>query len=257
MVKKMPCHIYEEIVLKKLVEIVSRSRCDCIALSGGIDTSTVLLATKLAGLNLRGYVVVYRGGIPRDLPYTIYISKHLGVDVEYVFIDYNDVENLIENVIECIGRENIDTHGDGGCIEIRNDIVFYTVLKRARDDGCRCVFVGSGGDEVFAGYSFMLSLREDELIKTIEKMSRGRFPELQIAKCLGIEVSAPLINPELVDIAMEIPIDCIRSQLMKGKEVLRSILNSYGLHIVGGRVKVPAEEGAGTREICRSILDNY
>jgi len=257
MVKKMPCHIYEEIVLKKLVEIVSRSRCDCIALSGGIDTSTVLLAAKLAGLNPRGYVVIYRGGIPRDLPYVTYISKQLGVDIEYVFIDYSDVENLVKNVVNCIGRENIDTHGDGGCIEVRNDVVFYTVLKRAKEDGCRCIFLGSGGDEIFAGYSFMLSLTEDELIKAIEKMSRGRFPELQIAKCIGIEVSAPLINPEIIDIAIEIPIDCLRSQLMKGKEILRSILNSHGFYLVGDRVKVPAEGGAGTKDICRSTFDNY
>jgi len=184
------------------------------------------------------------------------LSKQLSIDVKYVIIDYGDVKDLVNSVVECIGEENVDSHGDGGCIEIRNDIVFYATLKRAKEDGCRCVFIGSGGDEVFAGYNFMLSLTGEELTKAIEKMSRSRFPELQVAKCLNIEVSAPLLNPEIVKIAMETPIDCLRSQLMRGKEILRLILNSYGLDLVGERIKTPAESGAGTKEICKSILDN-
>jgi len=55
---------------------------------------------------------------------------------------------------------------------------------------------------------------------------------------------------------MKIPTDCLRSQLMRGKEILRLILNSHGLDLVGERIKTPAESGAGTKEICKSILDN-
>lgn len=252
---RIPCHIYAEIILRKLVDIVRRSGCDCIAISGGIDTTLVLLAARIAGLKLRGYSAYYRDGIPKDLPYITYVAKRFGISVTYVAIDRNDVERLVKDVVKCIGKEKLDSHGDGGCIEIRNDIVFYAVLKKAKEDGCKCVFVGSGGDEVFAGYSFMLKLKEDELIKARERASRGRFPEIELAKCLNVEVSAPLLAPELLSIALDMPAECLRSQRMKGKEVLRSILKSYGLYFVGDRDKTPAEEGAGTKEICRSIYD--
>ena len=39
MVLRLPCNICADIALEKLVNVVSESRCDCIALSGGIDTS--------------------------------------------------------------------------------------------------------------------------------------------------------------------------------------------------------------------------
>jgi len=66
-VLRLPCHICADIALEKLVSVVSESRCDCIALSGGIDTSVILLATRLAGLKPRGYVAFYRGGVFQEI----------------------------------------------------------------------------------------------------------------------------------------------------------------------------------------------
>lgn len=64
------------------------------------------------------------------------------LELRYVMIDREDVEVLKKKVIECVGKENLDTHGDGGCVEIRNDIVFYATLERAKIDECRYVYIG-------------------------------------------------------------------------------------------------------------------
>lgn len=251
----IPCYTYVDLLFKKLVEVVSMYRCDCMALSGGIDTSVILLATLEAGFKPKGYIATYSLGLPKDLVYVDYISKVFNVDVELVQILNEAVEDLKNRVIECIGIDKIDSHKDGGCVEVRNDIVFYTTLKKARDDGCKCVFVGSGGDELFAGYGFMLNLISKNLEETIHRLARGRYAELEIAKCLGVKVAAPFLDKFIIEFAEEIPIECIRSEKMVGKEILREILNRKGLYFVSERTKTPAESGAGTIAICKSIYD--
>jgi asparagine synthase (glutamine-hydrolysing) len=42
-------------------------------------------------------------------------------------------------------------------------VVFYTTLIKAKELGCKCIYIGSGGGELFAGYSFMLRLPENEV----------------------------------------------------------------------------------------------
>ncbi|MDK6028314.1 asparagine synthase-related protein [Ignisphaera sp. 4213-co] len=251
----MPCHIYEELLLKRLMDVVKRFSCDCIALSGGIDTSVILLASVLTGLKPRGYLVIYRNGLPKDVIYVNHIAKVLNIHVEHLFVDSSNVEEIVQRVVECIGKENIDSHGDGGCIEIRNDIVFYTFLSKAIDDGCKCIFTGSGGDEIFVGYSFMMNKVSYDLEKTREKLAYGRYPELEIGKCVGAKVVAPFLEESVLELAFRIPINCLRSESMLGKEILRQILEKHGLHFIANRVKTPAESGAGTKAVCKSIYD--
>lgn len=251
----MPCYIYVDKLFMELVKVVGEHECDCIALSGGIDTTVVLLAALEARLKPRGYTAMYSFGLPKDLVYVNYISKVFSVDVEFVQINSDVVEDLKSNVIRCIGVNKVDSHKDGGCVEVRNDIVFYATLEKARNSGCRCVYVGSGGDELFVGYGFMLNLSKEGLEEAIRRLARGRYPELEIAKCLGVEVVAPFLDNSIIELAEKIPIECMRSEKMQGKEILREILIKKGLYPIGERAKTPAESGAGTITICRSVYD--
>lgn len=251
----MPCSILAEKLFNALIDIVQEHRCNCIALSGGIDTSAVLLASLKAGIKPRAYIVIYSDGVPRDLIYAEHIAKIFSIELNHIFIDYSHALKIRDSIIKCIGLEKANSHGDGGCIEIRNDIVFYSVLAKARGDGCNCIYIGSGGDELFIGYSFMLNLVGEELKNAIEKLSKGRFPELEIAKCVNIDAVAPLLNERIVELAYKIPLHCLRSDRFQGKEVLRKILDEVGLHVIAERIKMPAESGSGTKSFCKSIYD--
>jgi len=251
----MPCSILAEKLFNVLIDIVREHRCHCIALSGGIDTSAVLLASLKAGIKPRAYIVIYRNGVPGDLIYAEHLAKIFNIELNHIFIDYSHALKIRDDIIKCIGLEKTNSHGDGGCIEIRNDIVFYSVLAKAKSDGCDCIYVGSGGDEVFTGYNFMLNLIGEELKNAIKKLSRGRFPELEIAKCINIDAVAPLLNEKAVELAYKIPLHCLRSDKFQGKEVLREILNGVGLHTIAERIKMPAESGSGTKSFCKSIYD--
>ncbi|MGC9149339.1 MAG: asparagine synthase C-terminal domain-containing protein [Sulfolobales archaeon] len=226
-----------------------------MALSGGIDTSVILLASLTAGIKPRAYIAIYREGVPKDLVYTEYLAKIFNIDLRYVFIDPLQIERLKNEVIKCVGIDKLDSHGDGGCIEIRNDIVFYSVLEKAKRDGCKCVYTGSGGDEVFLGYSFLLNLTEEEIMKKIDSLINGRYPEIEIANCVGIKIVAPYLEEKILEIAKQIPIGCLRTVSMTGKEILREILASKDLYLISERRKTPAESGAGTISICRSKYD--
>lgn len=252
---RVSCYHYAEKLFRKLIDLAEKRPCDCIALSGGIDTSIILLAAVERGLRPRGYVVFYEKSVPRDLFYSNYLSKIYGIELVYVMISERDIDYLRRRVIECIGREKIDSHGDGGCVEIRNDIVFYSVLERATRDNCECIYTGSGGDELFAGYSFMNNLTSTELERSIEKMVKGRFPEIEIARCINAPIEPLFLRREFIEEAIKTPIECLRRQDLRGKEILREILRSRGLHMISERTKTPAESGAGTIAICRSVYD--
>lgn len=253
----LPCDYFSERLFHTLKDVVRRHPCSCIALSGGIDSTVVALATRAAGLKPRGFLAVYSGGLAKDLPYAVYVAKSLGIELSYVFIDAEGASRAARGVVECIGSDRLNSHGDGGCVEIRNDIVFYSTMVGTRDAGCDCVYTGSGGDELFSGYGFMLMRSSSDIRKTIERfVSKGRYPELEIARCVGVRAISPYLDGEVLTLVLEVPVDCLRSVSMRGKEVLREILAEHGLQWIASREKTPAESGSGTKAFCRSVYDD-
>ncbi|KSW12065.1 hypothetical protein CF15_04610 [Pyrodictium occultum] len=244
----LSCRAAEELVLSALRRYVGSVGCDCIAMSGGIDTTVVALAARLEALPLRGVTAFYTRGLPRDLPYALYVAGKLGIELHVVPVDPGYIAGHAPLVIRCTGRRD---H-----VELRNDIVFLRALEEARRLGCRYILLGEGGDEVFAGYRFMLSLGPGELRDTILRMAaRGRYPGMELAECIGVEAHAPLLSDEVLETVMSTPLECLRQSVWEGKELLRSILRRHGLTLVADRPKTPAEQGAGTEALGRTELE--
>jgi asparagine synthase (glutamine-hydrolysing) len=241
------CSVFEYRLLDILNRYVERNRCECIALSGGIDTTLIAAIATLNGIELNGFYAYYVSGIPRDMPYVIYVSKKLNIPAEFISMDLEYIKSALNDVYRCISKNVYHEL----CVELRNDVVFYTVLKVAKEHGCSCIYTGSGGDEVFAGYGFMLWLPEEELEGYREKWGvGGRYPEIEMGKCLGVNVVAPYLSKEVLEEAMKIPARCLRGSGFEGKRILRNILSRFGMEFIGERAKTPAEAGAGTDSIC-------
>ena len=244
----LPCTVAEELVLEALRRYVRSTSCDCIALSGGIDTSVVALAARLEGLRLIGITAFYTAGLTRDLPYASYVAGALGIRLHVVPVDPSYIAERAAIVAKCTRRRDY--------IELRNDVVFLRALEEAERLNCRCILLGDGGDELFAGYQFMLSLSSWELRQTILRMAtRGRYPGLELAECIGVKAHAPFLCDEALEVVMKVPVDCLRAGISEGKELLRNILRHYGLTLVAERPKTPAEQGAGTDALSREILE--
>jgi len=240
-VLNMPCHIYEYVLVGKIANVIERTKCDCIALSGGVDTSLIAAVSVNVVKHLpKAFIAYYRGGVPRDLMYALYVAKALGLDVELVEVGDEYVVRVLPLVMKVAGGGHEDY------IEVRNDVVFFAVLEKAREV-CKCVYVGSGGDELFCGYTFMCrQLLESEIDVRRRAWARGRYPEKVIASLLGVNVVAPYLDDEVVEVALMMPVRCLRTATLRGKEVLRNALESLGLNLIADRVKTPAEAGAGT-----------
>ena len=244
----MPCSVVEELVLGAVRRYVRSVGCNCIALSGGIDTSFVALAARLEGLSLIGVTAYYVDGLPRDLLYASITAKALGLDLRLVPVEPDYIAKRAKLITDCTKRRDY--------IELRNDVVFLRVLEEARRLGCRCILLGDGGDEVFAGYRFMLSLRASELREAILRMAtQGRYPGLELAECIGVEAHAPLLSDEVLEAVLQAPMECLRQNTWEGKELLRSILRRHGLTVIAERPKTPAEQGAGTDTLGRRLLE--
>ncbi len=244
----LSCAAAAERVLDAVRRAVRGAGCDCIAMSGGIDTTVVALAARLEGLRLRGVTAYYVGGVPRDLPYAAYAAAALGIEHHAVPVTDDYIASRTRLVVDCTGRRD---H-----VEVRNDVVFLRGLEEAERLRCRCILLGDGGDEVFAGYSFMLTLGETELRETILRMAtRGRYPGLELAECLGLHAEAPLLSDEVLEAALSTPTHCLRGWMNEGKAILRKILTAHGLRIIAERPKTPAEQGAGTEKLTRDKLE--
>ncbi|AEM38497.1 asparagine synthase [Pyrolobus fumarii 1A] len=245
---KLPCDAIGELLLDAVTRFVRSTGCDCIALSGGIDTSFVALAAHLAYAKLRGVTVYYAGGLPRDLYYASFVARRLGIEQEYVMVDYSFIASRAALVLECTRRRDY--------IELRNDVVFLAAIEWSLEKHCKCLLTGDGGDELLAGYSFLRLLDSRSLREAILRLGvRGRYPSLELAECIGARVEAPLLNDEVVEIVTSAPIECIRGWLLEGKHPLRAILEKYGLWPVATRTKTPAESGAGTDTLSHRTLE--
>jgi asparagine synthase (glutamine-hydrolysing) len=228
-------HVVEEELLKLLVEYVSSTECSCLLLSGGIDTTLVALAARLAGLRPLAITSYYAGGLPRDLPYAIYAARVLGLDHIVVGFDDSYVRSRARLVVSCTGRDDY--------VEVRNDVVMLRALEEAVKRRCSCVYLGEAGDELFLGYSYHRLLTTRELYgQVLAYARRGRYPGLELAECLGIEAHAPLLQDGVVELALH----SIAYNAERGKDLARRILARYGLALVADRDKVPAEAGGGT-----------
>ncbi|RUM47404.1 MAG: hypothetical protein DSY37_02510 [Hyperthermus sp.] len=244
----LDCHTTASLLLDRLRRVIGSSGCDCIALSGGIDTSVLALAARLENRELQGFIAFYTKGVPRDLVYARLLASSLLIDLTEIPIDDSYIVSRWKRIVECTGRRN---H-----IELRNDVVFMRVLEAAQEHGCGCTIIGDGGDELFAGYSFMLHLLGRELYTTILNMAvKGRYPGVELAECIGVKALAPFLSDDILEVAFNTPMDCVRGGGNEGKSILRLILSQYGLKIIAERPKTPAEAGSGTAVLSRRVLE--
>ncbi len=235
-------------LFEKLVEYVEAVRCDCIALSGGLDTSLVALAARKAGLRLKAVTVYYEGGLPRDLWYAVSLAHILGFSHELLPVDDAYIASRAPLIVGCTGRRDY--------IEVRNDAVFLAALEWSKRMGCRCLLTGDGGDELLAGYTYLRSLYGDALRREQLRLGvAGRYPALELAECIGARVETPYLYDEAVSVALETPTCCLLGGNLEGKYVSRLVLEEYGLAWLAERPKTPAESGAGTDVLSREKLE--
>jgi len=178
------------IELAKIVRKELQSRaCDCILLSGGIDTSFVASSYVTAKRNLRAITVVYDASSP-DLEYAVYVAEFLGLKHLVHYPSLNEIVACEEIVLRTM--RTMDP------IEVACDMPACIGMLQAKKLECTHVATGDGGDELFFGYSFLLNKTRKELSEWLNKMlAKELFPSEKIGKTLNIPVTAVLFTPKV------------------------------------------------------------
>jgi len=224
---------------------------EAILFSGGIDTTLIaVLAYKIRKLPL--ITVIFKETSPPDLKYSMLIAKHLGAEHHIKFFDINEAVSAAKEVIKIL--KVFDP------VEIRNSISIYIGLRFCKNLGYKCVLTGDGGDELFAGYSFLYSKSREEVENWIKSVIRTwEFSSLKIGKYLKILVKQPFTNHNVINIALKIPISLKIARYrgrIYGKYILRKILEKYVPYAVAWRNKDPIEFGSGSTHL-RNIFSKW
>lgn len=222
-------------------EAVKRNLSEGMFLSGGLDTSILaVLASKFA--SPKAFTVGFNGAPAPDIDYARMISSRLQLKHIIHLFGEDELYEAIREVIRVL--KTFDP------MEVRNSAVIYIGLRLAKDHGVRTIMTGDGSDELFAGYSFLFNLSEDELELKLKSMwETMRFSSIPLAKELGLEVKLPYLDPEFKLFAMSIsPKYKIRREGEKtyGKWILRKAFEGLLPSEIVWRDKAPIEVGSGT-----------
>ena len=234
-----------------LARAVERNLGDMILLSGGLDSSIIaLIASRVRDVKV---VSVYFENSPgSDLRYARIVADFLGIEhLTHVF-DLDELEEAIRSTIRIL--RTFDP------MEVRNSAAIYIALRHVRDSGGRAAMTGDGGDELFAGYSFLYELDPVKLDLEIRKLwRRMSFSATTLGDALGIKVKQPYLDPEMLSFAEKLDSRFrigFRDGKRYGKYILRVAFESMLPEEIVWRDKVPIEGGSGTSILPKIFEEN-
>ncbi|KAF9901090.1 hypothetical protein BX616_002384 [Lobosporangium transversale] len=249
--------------------------CDCILLSGGVDTSILAEAAFSVYNNkkkndasdsnddgnksssrlrpMTGAITVLCTDQATDEFYATQIAARTGMVQEIVKITLDSVLEELEFCIKVL--ETFDP------MELRNGIVIARGLSVAKSLGYKTVMTGDGADELFAGYSFLHDMSAERLQAYSDKLTKVmRFSGVRLAQALGMELVQPFLDPELVAFSQQCTReekinyhdhlkerewqDRLSGRQLHGKFILREAFENEAFS--AWRKKEPIEVGSGT-----------
>jgi len=115
-------------------------------LSGGLDSSAVVAFAREQDPNIHCYTIDATGGedegSTQDLPYARKVARHLGVPLEVVTIDANQMASDLERMVVQLDEPLADP--------APLNVLYISELARKR--GIKVLLSGAGGDDLFTGY---------------------------------------------------------------------------------------------------------
>ncbi|WP_287589041.1 asparagine synthase-related protein [Candidatus Borrarchaeum sp.] len=235
---------YTDEILRVFNEVIQDYYADAFLLSGGLDTSIVaaLVSRYFKPITLS---VGFSDSDAPDLYYAKIVADRFSFQNFVKLFTLEEAAEAAEYVIKTL--RTFDP------MEIRNDITIYIGLKYLKEFGVKSVLTGDGGDELFAGYSFMFELEPCDVDKWItEGVERWSFSAKPIGESLGLRVFQPILDERIIDLALKIPAElkiAERKGITHGKYILRKAFEEILSPDVVWRPKYPIEAGSGSTNL--------
>jgi len=227
----------------KLREAVYENLAEGLLLSGGLDSSILAaLAPDVKAVT----VTLESGG--RDLDYAKSAASWLNIDHYHKTISVREAINSIPTVVKVL--KSFDP-------AIPNDLAIYFGLEMAKEKGLKSVMTGDGGDEIFAGYSFMHDI--DDLESYIRRIAKYvHFSSKYLGKFLEIEIRQPFLDKAFIEFALSIGAGLkVKEKGGKtwGKWILRKAFEDILPSDIIWQDKRPIEQGSGFSRL-RDIIES-
>lgn len=219
-------------------------------LSGGLDSSTMAALARPHVNRLHTFAV----GLPGapDLDYARLVAAFIQSEHHEIVVNLEEMLTILPKVIYHL--ESFDA------LLVRSSITNYLVAKAA-SDYVPLVFSGEGGDELFAGYSYLKSLNRtklaDELIDIAGRLHNTALQRVdRCAAAHGTVAHVGFLEPAVVDYALRIPITFKLSDGVE-KIILRRAMADALPEEVLSRTKSKFWEGAGVGTQLAAYADEH
>jgi len=225
---------------KLLSTAVSDCKSDCIALSGGLDSS--ILAFCLNDKKIKAFTTITKDFPSTDLVYSQLVAKQVRLPLEVQTASIEQLLFAIDKTIKILKVFNP--------IEIRNAIVMYLTINMVKEKGYSSIITGDGADELFAGYNFFQRMTGVELQQDLERIWQVmHFSTEVIGNSMNVDVEMPFLNDTVVEYAKSISTD-LKVHEEKGKKfgkwILRKAFERTIPATIVWREKSAMQDGSGT-----------
>ena len=232
--------IFQELRIR-FAETVKSNQAEGLLLSGGLDSSLAAAYAKdgkAVSIGLESY--------GEDRRYAAQVAEFLNLEYHHKTVGEEEAIAAVPEVIKILG--SFDP-------AVPNDVTVYLGLRYAKDLGIGSVMTGDGGDEIFAGYDFMLKMKDLE--RYMRRMhSTMQFSANKIGEALGIHIKQPFLDKELVRFSQKLPLNLkVREENGQtwGKWILRKAFEGVLPEEILWQSKRPLECGSGMTEMRKIV----
>ncbi|WP_418791215.1 asparagine synthase-related protein [Phosphitispora sp. TUW77] len=249
--------IVRELIFKAVERAVSSGNFKGVALSGGLDSSIILAVAHKFDKNIKAFTATIAETPGEDLEYAKLLADYLGVEHHIYKITQEDIKKIIPKAVWHL--ESFDEDCIVGFIAN-----YYASLLASKH--VNSILVGEGSDELFGGY-----FREFHDIPEVaekERISR-KLVDISYNTALrrldrgwmsnSIEYNAPFLDPEVVAISKEIPMDLkvYQGDLPVEKWILREAFRDILPQEIANRPKLRFARGVGVEDqVDKVVPDN-
>ena len=116
-------------------------------LSGGFDSSLIVRMSSKYLKNLNTYSIGYENIHNKELEIAENFAKQLGLNHRSFILEDNLIIDILDNALETMSEPVADS----------TIVPSWYLIKKASEDGIKVLLTGTGGDEIFGGYTRYVS----------------------------------------------------------------------------------------------------
>jgi len=214
-------------------------------LSGGLDSSTIAALACLHSPKLDTFAVGVAGC--SDLEYARAVARHIGSRHHELLVTGDQLLHVLPEVIYHL--ESFDA------LLVRSSLTNY-LLAGLASDHVRTVLSGEGGDELFAGYDYLVEIEPSRLQDELRLITLALHNTAlqRVDRCSaahGITAHVPFLDRQVVRYAFSLPVHykLRRNGRTVGKWILRRSASSLLPPAIVERPKAKFWQGAGVLDL--------